>query len=124
MEPKGESGAKEPPAKVEEIKKVAEEKKESKQVEQKSEEKPKPPAEIKKEEQLEGIAQNKYNLAPKTVEDGKEEKELPPNEGNIEEEKGPPRGSGKPEDYVMPTTFEVEIHLEDNQVTRFVLLIL
>lgn len=33
-----------------------------------------------------------------------------------EEEKHGARGHGRAEDYVMPTSFEVEIHLEDNQV--------
>ena len=58
----------------------------------------------------------------KEVEQKAEEvhKELPENdqqEVSKEEEKHTAKGPERREDYVMPTSFEVEIHLEDNQVT-------
>jgi hypothetical protein len=53
----------------------------------------------------------------KEEEERKEQKEGEGPEVTKEEEKHPGKGRGKAENYVMPTTFEVEIHLEDNQVT-------
>ncbi len=84
---------------------------------------PAPPAEEHKqspepEKRVEAVKQPEQKESPpeKAESEAKMSPE-PEQEASKEEEKLPAKGRIRAEDYVMPTTFEVEIHLEDNQVT-------